>query len=37
VNTFTLDKYEVTVSRFRTFVDAGMGTQAHRRAVRSTR
>lgn len=28
VSTFYLDKYEVTVGRFRRFVDAGMGTQA---------
>jgi formylglycine-generating enzyme required for sulfatase activity len=27
VSTFLLDKYEVTVGRFRTFVQAGMGTQ----------
>jgi sulfatase modifying factor 1 len=29
VSPFRLDKYEVTVGRFRTFVDAGMGTQLH--------
>jgi len=28
VSTFVLDRYEVTVGRFRAFVDAGMGTQA---------
>jgi formylglycine-generating enzyme required for sulfatase activity len=28
VANFALDKYEVTVGRFRTFVNAGMGTQA---------
>jgi formylglycine-generating enzyme required for sulfatase activity len=28
VSTFRLDKYEVTVGRFRAFVQAGMGTQA---------
>ena len=28
VSRFRLDKYEVTVGRFRTFVNAGMGTQA---------
>lgn len=28
VSTFRLDKYEVTVGRFRAFVNAGMGTQA---------
>jgi formylglycine-generating enzyme required for sulfatase activity len=28
VSTFVLDKYEVTVGRFRAFVDAGLGTQA---------
>jgi len=28
VSDFALDKYEVTVGRFRAFVDAGMGTQA---------
>lgn len=28
VSSFRLDKYEVTVGRFRKFVDAGMGTQA---------
>lgn len=28
VSTFVLDKYEVTVGRFRAFVNAGMGTQA---------
>jgi len=28
VNDFYLDKYEITVSRFRAFVNAGMGTQA---------
>jgi len=28
VSTFRLDKYEVTVGRFRAFVDAGQGTQA---------
>jgi len=28
VSAFRLDKYEVTVGRFRTFVNAGMGTQA---------
>jgi formylglycine-generating enzyme required for sulfatase activity len=27
VNSFYLDKYEITVGRFRRFVDAGMGTQ----------
>lgn len=27
ISDFTLDKYEVTVSRFRAFVNAGMGTQ----------
>jgi formylglycine-generating enzyme required for sulfatase activity len=27
VSTFRLDKYEITVGRFRTFVNAGMGTQ----------
>ncbi len=29
VSTFRLDKYEVTVARFRTFVDASMGTQVN--------
>jgi sulfatase modifying factor 1 len=29
VSDFRLDKYEVTVGRFRRFVDAGMGTQAN--------
>ena len=29
VSRFRLDKYEVTVGRFRAFVNAGMGTQAH--------
>ena len=29
VSDFTLDKYEVTVGRFRAFVNAGGGTQAH--------
>lgn len=29
VSMFTLDKYEVTVGRFRMFVKAGMGTQAN--------
>jgi sulfatase modifying factor 1 len=29
VSTFRLDKYEVTVGRFRQFVEAGMGTQAN--------
>ena len=29
VGDFGLDTYEVTVGRFRTFVNAGMGTQAH--------
>jgi formylglycine-generating enzyme required for sulfatase activity len=29
VSDFRLDKYEVTVGRFRKFVNAGMGTQAH--------
>jgi sulfatase modifying factor 1 len=28
VSSFRLDKYEVTVERFRAFVDAGMGTQS---------
>src|SRR5690242_15342252 len=28
VSAFRLDKYEVTVGRFRQFVEAGMGTQA---------
>jgi formylglycine-generating enzyme len=28
VSSFRLDKYEVTVGRFRAFLDAGMGTQA---------
>src|SRR4051812_17967378 len=28
VSNFRLDKYEVTVERFRAFVNAGMGTQA---------
>jgi len=28
ISDFRLDKYEVTVGRFRAFVDAGMGTQA---------
>src|SRR5262249_32777148 len=28
VSSFRLDKYEITVGRFRNFVDAGMGTQA---------
>ncbi len=28
VSTFVLDKYEVTIGRFRAFVNAGMGTQA---------
>ena len=28
VSMFRLDKYEVTVGRFRAFVDAGMGTQS---------
>lgn len=28
IGTFRLDRYEVTVGRFRTFVNAGMGTQA---------
>jgi len=29
VSTFRLDKYEVTIGRFRAFLAAGMGTQAH--------
>jgi formylglycine-generating enzyme required for sulfatase activity len=29
VSSFALDKYEVTVGRFRSFVDAGKGTQQH--------
>jgi sulfatase modifying factor 1 len=29
ISTFRLDKYEVTVERFRAFVNAGMGTQAN--------
>jgi formylglycine-generating enzyme required for sulfatase activity len=29
VNDFYLDKYEITVGRFRAFVNAGMGTQAN--------
>jgi len=29
VSTFFLDKYEVTVGRFRAFVESGMGTQAN--------
>jgi len=29
VSTFRLDKYEVTVGRFRAFVESGMGTQAN--------
>lgn len=29
VSSFVLDRFEVTVSRFRKFVDAGMGTQAN--------
>ena len=29
VSDFYLDKYEITVGRFRTFVNAGMGTQAN--------
>lgn len=29
ISDFRLDKYEVTVGRFRSFVNAGMGTQAH--------
>ncbi len=29
ISTFTLDRFEVTVGRFRQFVNAGMGTQAH--------
>jgi formylglycine-generating enzyme len=29
VSSFQLDKYEVTVGRFRAFVNAGLGTQAH--------
>ena len=29
ISNFRLDKYEVTVGRFRAFVDAGMGTQQH--------
>ena len=29
VRAFALDKYEVTVGRFRRFVDAGFGTQTH--------
>ncbi len=29
VSTLRLDKYEITVGRFRTFVDAGLGTQAN--------
>ena len=29
VSDFYLDKYEVTVGRFRAFVNAGLGTQAH--------
>jgi len=33
VSTFRLDKYEVTVGRFRAFVAAGQGTQAHPPAV----
>jgi formylglycine-generating enzyme required for sulfatase activity len=33
VSTFRLDKYEVTVGRFRQFVTAGMGTQASPPAV----
>lgn len=33
VSSFRLDKYEVTVGRFRQFVEAGMGTQANPPAV----
>lgn len=33
VSNFRLDKYEVTVGRFRAFVSAGMGTQAQAPAV----
>jgi sulfatase modifying factor 1 len=29
ISSYRLDKYEVTVGRFRTFLNAGMGTQAH--------
>lgn len=29
VSSFRLDKYEVTVGRFRAFLDAGLGVQAH--------
>jgi sulfatase modifying factor 1 len=29
LSSFRLDRYEVTVGRFRRFVEAGMGTQAH--------
>jgi sulfatase modifying factor 1 len=29
ISTFRLDRYEVTVGRFRSFVNAGMGTQAN--------
>lgn len=29
ISSFRLDKYDVTVARFRAFVAAGMGTQAH--------
>ena len=29
ISTFLLDKYEVTLGRFRTFVNAGMGTQTN--------
>jgi formylglycine-generating enzyme required for sulfatase activity len=29
ISSFRLDKYDVTVARFRAFVTAGMGTQAH--------
>lgn len=33
ISTFFLDKYEVTVGRFRTFVNAGRGTQASAPAI----
>lgn len=35
ISSFRLDKYDVTVARFRAFVAAGMGTQAHPPVVNS--
>jgi sulfatase modifying factor 1 len=35
VSDFRLDKYEVTVGRFRAFINAGMGTQANPPALRA--